>query len=317
MASIHDYLPKVLQDVKEFRIINEDLDIELQGVNRRIDNVIKQVIVADADLYGIEKWEKTLGLSHSDADSLELRRFRIINFLQSKLPYTYRWLVNKLIEITGSEEAFTVYLDYDKYELSIVLSGMDTGMMAEIQLQLRNAIPANIELLIGGPMIADTFANYGGILMYGTKYKIDGEYKVPNPDDYPQYKDPDLVTTINKLYDEELFMEEAPETKVGTVIFNFESNVVAPFTYELIGDDKDYFEIVNNEIKIKKILKEGNYNIGIKTTDIIRRTINTMIDTIIVKGPEIPRDGATHNDLHNLTHNRISAYKHNRLKGGE
>ena len=209
-----------------------------------------------------------------------------------------------------------LYMDYDKYELSIVLSGMDTAMMAEVQLQLRNAIPANIEMLIGGPMIADTFAKYGGVLKYGTKYKVNTGYVVPNPEDYPQYKDPDLVTTINKLYDENLMMEEAPEVKAGVILFNFESNVVAPFKYELIGEGKDNFEIADNTIKIKKDLLEGTYKLGIRTTDIIRRTINTMVEDIIVKGPEIPRDGATHNDLHNITHNRIGAYTQNRLKGG-
>lgn len=172
MSRINDYLPKILQDILELKKTNESLDVELENISNNIDTMNKETIVATATLYGIKKWEKVLGINPKEGESLDVRRFRIQNILTNKLPFTYRWLVNKLKEITGSESGFTLDISYDDYEITIVLSGLDVDIMAEVQKQLRIAIPANMELLISGPQIQSSEIKVGIGMMYGTKYKI-------------------------------------------------------------------------------------------------------------------------------------------------
>lgn len=172
MSRINDYLPKILQDILELKKTNESLDVELENISNNIDTINKETIVATATLYGIKKWEKVLGINPKEGESLDVRRFRIQNILTNKLPFTYRWLVNKLKEITGSESGFTLDISYDDYEITIVLSGLDVDIMAEVQKQLRIAVPANMELLISGPQIQSSEIKVGIGMMYGTKYKI-------------------------------------------------------------------------------------------------------------------------------------------------
>ena len=172
MSRIHEYLPETLKDVIDLRLLNEDLDIELEQLDGYITGIGKEVIVKSASLYGIEKWEKALGITPKDGDSLETRRFRVNNLLTSKLPYTYRWLIKKLTQITGSPSGYTLNINQDDYAITIVLSGLDTNMMIEVQKQLRNAIPSNMVLEIGGPPLVSADIKVGTALRIGTKYII-------------------------------------------------------------------------------------------------------------------------------------------------
>lgn len=172
MSRIHEYLPETLKDVIDLKLLNEDLDIELEQLDGYITGIGKEVIVKSASLYGIEKWEKALGITPKDGDSLETRRFRVNNLLTSKLPYTYRWLIKKLTQITGSPSGYTLNINQADYAITIVLSGLDTNMMIEVQKQLRNAIPSNMVLEIGGPPLVSADIKVGTALRIGTKYVI-------------------------------------------------------------------------------------------------------------------------------------------------
>lgn len=172
MSRIHEYLPETLKDVIDLKLLNEDLDIELEQLDGYITGIGKEVIVKSASLYGIQKWEKALGITPKDGDSLETRRFRVNNLLTSKLPYTYRWLIQKLTQITGSPSGYTLNINQADYAITIVLSGLDTNMMIEVQKQLRNAIPSNMVLEIGGPPLVSADIKVGMALRVGTKYKI-------------------------------------------------------------------------------------------------------------------------------------------------
>ena len=176
MSRIHEYLPETLKDVIDLKLLNEDLDIELEQLDGYITGIGKEVIVKSASLYGIEKWEKALGITPKDGDSLETRRFRVNNLLTSKLPYTYRWLIQKLTQITGSPSGYTLNINQADYAITIVLSGLDTNMMIEVQKQLRNAIPSNMVLEIGGSPLVSADIKVGMALRIGTKYKIPSGY---------------------------------------------------------------------------------------------------------------------------------------------
>lgn len=178
MSKINSYLPKVLRDIIEFQIVNSDLDVELGLLENYIKGINTETIVQTASIYGIEKWEKILGIIPDDTDSLETRRFRINNILTSKLPYTVRWLQKKLSEITGSTTGWTLNINNNDYTITIILSGLDTDLMLEVEKQLRNAIPANMVLEIGGPGISSSEIKVAIAMMYGTKYNTNSKYSI-------------------------------------------------------------------------------------------------------------------------------------------
>lgn len=174
MSNINKYLPKVLQPILEFQVINNTLDNELTSLEKRIKDINKEVIIATASEYGINKWEKTLGIIPKENESIEIRRFRIQNILNNKLPYSIRWLKNKLTQIVGNDSGWILNINYNDFKVTIILSGLDVELMGEVQKQLRHAIPANMVLEIGGePLVSsDLILGTGTHLAY--KVKLEG-----------------------------------------------------------------------------------------------------------------------------------------------
>lgn len=199
MSKINEYLPKVLQPIEEYKTTNEDLDIELDLLDSQIDSILKEVIANTASEYGIQRWENSLGLTHSETDSLELRRFRITNILTNKLPYTYRWLRNKLIEITGDSSGWALNIDNDNYTIVVTLTHMDLDMMAEVQKNLRYAIPANMILEMGSdePIPSDLI-RVGTAMQVATKWFITGYVDI-NFKTYGQVRDGYTYTTLEEF----------------------------------------------------------------------------------------------------------------------
>lgn len=199
MSKINEYLPKILQPIEEYKTTNEDLDIELDLLDSQIDSILKEVIANTASEYGIQRWENSLGLTHSESDSLELRRFRITNILTNKLPYTYRWLRNKLIEITGDSSGWALNIDNDNYTIVVTLTHMDLDMMAEVQKNLRYAIPANMILEMGSdePIPSDLI-RVGTAMQVATKWFITGYVDI-NFKTYGQLRDSYTYNTLKDL----------------------------------------------------------------------------------------------------------------------
>lgn len=199
MSKINSYLPKVLQDIIEFQIVNSDLDVELGLLENYIKGVNTETIVQTASIYGIEKWEKILGIIPDDTDSLETRRFRITNILTNKLPYTYRWLRNKLIEITGDSSGWTLNIDNNNYTIVVTLTHMDLDMMAEVQKNLRYAIPANMILEMGSdePIPSDLI-RVGTAMQVATKWFITSYVDI-NFKTYGQVRDGYTYTTLEEF----------------------------------------------------------------------------------------------------------------------
>lgn len=168
--NINKYLPKVLQPILEFQVLNASIDDELETIDRFIEDITKETIVNTATEYGVKRWENTLNIVAKDSDSLTTRKFRIRNILNNKLPYTIRWLQNKLTEITGSSTAWTISIDYNTYIVTVILAGLNTDWMADVQKQLRIALPANMVLEIGGEPISGSEILVG--IATHTAYKL-------------------------------------------------------------------------------------------------------------------------------------------------
>lgn len=178
MSKLVLHLPKILRDILELEQICLVEDVELNNIDKGISQIYSETVVDDSTLMGIERYEKIFGIIPDAGDSISIRKFRIKSILQNKLPYTERWLKNKLTEITGSESGWTLSINYDNYTVTIVLSGLDTELMGVVQKQLRNAIPSNLVLEIGGEALSSSDILYGIGVYLGYKIKINSSYTV-------------------------------------------------------------------------------------------------------------------------------------------
>lgn len=148
MKDINKYLPKVISNIREYKSINKSLDYELENLNIKFTNIKNNNIIRTTSEKAIIRLEQSLKIS--SVGNLDLRRFKLQNLYQNKLPLNIKWLQNKLTAITGSSTAYQIINDYENYTIQIKLNSFNTEWMTEINRELRILIPANLKLEISG-----------------------------------------------------------------------------------------------------------------------------------------------------------------------
>lgn len=141
-VDILDYLPKVVRTIKEFEVLGDAENPEIN--NLWLDNqiVLNNQFVATLDEDGCERWEKMLNISPKESSTLEDRRLAILARINASLPYTYRQLENFLRNICADD--YTMTLDHTNYTLTVLLSLSRQNQFDEVANLLTRVIPANL-----------------------------------------------------------------------------------------------------------------------------------------------------------------------------
>ena len=137
-----EYMPPYLKNVLEFNIISNIEDVELKKIQDRIEEILKEVVVATAETYGLDKYEKIYNIEKTTNDLL-IRRYNVLAKINNRAPYTINWLKNKLNNTIG-EENYT--LTTKGYELNIKINLVYTEAAEMLKSNLIKQIPANIKL---------------------------------------------------------------------------------------------------------------------------------------------------------------------------
>ena len=94
-------IPEVLTEVKEIKAIAQVEDPILMAEWKLVQQIYNNQFVLTADIDGIERYEKMLGIRPSDQDTIESRRFRILARFQEQAPYTWKVLLGLLDSLLG------------------------------------------------------------------------------------------------------------------------------------------------------------------------------------------------------------------------
>ena len=81
-----NYLPAILQSVREFKAIMESEQPELNALWDALDTALTDQYLLEAGEYGISRWEEILKIIPVPGGTLDERRFRIYTMLNNRLP---------------------------------------------------------------------------------------------------------------------------------------------------------------------------------------------------------------------------------------
>lgn len=145
--SLIEYLPPVLQTVRELQVIIDAQDIEFQTAVDAADQLLDNLFIEHCDLDGIKRWENVVGIiANPETESLDFRRKRIINIYGTQLPYTVRRLGQKLDTIIG-QNLWEIIVDNASYRLYIQSAEPNQMFMTELQKTIEKVKPANMEFV--------------------------------------------------------------------------------------------------------------------------------------------------------------------------
>lgn len=147
MKQIQEYWPSILQEIEEFQEMANTENIEFEGLQDAIENLIDDQFIQTATERGIARREKIYKITPFADDSLETRRFRVLARENDKLPYTYRVLENKLNQLCG-ENGYVMTLNAGEYTLNIKIELVVKRMFDEVDKLARKMAPANLVITV-------------------------------------------------------------------------------------------------------------------------------------------------------------------------
>lgn len=136
------YLPLFVQEFREIQQIMSAENPEFQLIADESEKIKNNQFIETSDLVGIRRFEKMLNIVPTSDDTIESRRSRVLARWNEVVPYTYRALVQKLIQLCDGD--FTIIPNFNEYEMEIITHLELSGQVDELQYLLGYMIPMNI-----------------------------------------------------------------------------------------------------------------------------------------------------------------------------
>jgi hypothetical protein len=202
MSNLKNYLPNIYKDVLETDELMSTEDLLFQDLNSETEKVRNNQFVLTSDIDGIEQYEKMLNIiANPQSDSIQFRRERIINRLSTALPYTLRYLKQRLNSLLGVDN-YDLELIYDDYVFHLVTYIGEIGKLDELLRTLFAIVPVNLQQTIENKIIEEGSAKLfiGQALetsmIYNLTSDIGGDWNIEGVDFINQVAD---VATIYNL----------------------------------------------------------------------------------------------------------------------
>lgn len=154
-VNLPSYLPPFMAEYKEINVALAAENPEFIFVWRAADMALKNEFIATADEYGILRFEEILGIRPSKQDTIEVRRSRIQARWFTRLPYTWRMLIQKLKNLCGDKD-FKIYIpDGEWYgiKVQVFIEPQIEGLLYEVREMLENFLPVNLFFDVTGKVV--------------------------------------------------------------------------------------------------------------------------------------------------------------------
>lgn len=143
-TNIIDYLPYWFRDILEYQEICETESEQLAALADEMHAVADNFFFQTMDESAVNMWEQVLGIvPNPQTEDLDFRRFRVLNRLTTKPPFTLGFLYQKLDELIG-KGLWTVTVDYPNYTLYIESSSANQNYFTEVAYTINKIKPAHI-----------------------------------------------------------------------------------------------------------------------------------------------------------------------------
>lgn len=139
-----NYLPPILQEIKEFKVITACDDSENAELKIYIDNLYKDQFITTTET-AIKRYEDMLGIAAKETDTLEDRRFRVLALYNRQLPYTLKVLEQNLTTLCG-ENGYKLNMDYVNKILIVKITIFSKLIYNAVWEYLEEVVPMNLIL---------------------------------------------------------------------------------------------------------------------------------------------------------------------------
>lgn len=145
MANLKFYLPDYLRDVRELRAIADAGTPVFSRLAAAQRQMLNDQFVSTAGESALRRYEQMLGISRAASDSLDDRRFKVLSKINNQLPYSMRWLRQKLDTLFGTGN-YQIVRDVSTHKLAVEADVQFESVIVALYDDLRQSVPANLVL---------------------------------------------------------------------------------------------------------------------------------------------------------------------------
>ena len=137
-------LPPWYREVLDYQQICQTETAQFEALAAEITGVADNFFFQTMGLSGVEMWEQIFPIvPNPQTEDLEFRRYRVLNRISTKPPYTLGFLYQKLDELIGPG-LWEVTVDYPNYTLYIESSAQNQNYANEVAFTINQIKPAHI-----------------------------------------------------------------------------------------------------------------------------------------------------------------------------
>jgi len=142
LTNLISRLPPFMQAKDEIIKITDSQNPEFDLLWAVEDWMRRNLYIHTAEEYGLRRYERMLGITPMEGETLQARRNHILVRWNQETPYTYRFLLGLLEMLTGGD--FEVIPDFTNYAMEIRVFTPDSSIISDLAFIMRYIIPANI-----------------------------------------------------------------------------------------------------------------------------------------------------------------------------
>ena len=139
-----DLLPPWYREVLDYQVLCSAEKTVFDALAEEIVGVADNFFFQTMDEGAVAQWESIFGIvPNPQTEDLDFRRYRVLNRVSTRPPYTLGFLYQKLDELIGPG-LWEVTVDYPNYTLYIESSAQNQNYAAEVAFTINRIKPAHI-----------------------------------------------------------------------------------------------------------------------------------------------------------------------------
>ena len=143
-TSLLDLLPPWYREVLDYQVLCSAEETVFDALAEEIVGVADNFFFQTMDEGAVGKWESIFGIvPNPQTEDLDFRRYRVLNRVSTRPPYTLGFLYQKLDELIGPG-LWKVTVDYPNYTLYIESSAQNQNYASEVAFTINRIKPAHI-----------------------------------------------------------------------------------------------------------------------------------------------------------------------------
>ena len=145
-------LPPWYREVLDYQQMCQTETAQFESLAQEITGIAENFFFQTMGLDGIEMWEQIFHIvPNPQTEDVDFRRYRVLNRITTKPPFTLGFLYQKLDELIGPG-LWEVTVDYPNYTLYIESSAQNQNYASEVAFTINRIKPAHI-VYVNAPFI--------------------------------------------------------------------------------------------------------------------------------------------------------------------